>query len=146
MPNGSFADRVQRWDVLVKSLTANAPDLPTIADDLKQLQDVLQRTREMRQQQDVSQAQLRSDVKLRQALDQQGEGLRSRIMLSLKAKYGVDAGKLYEFGMRPVKARRSKAPPAGPGPNPPAAPAPIHPAVQTADPHPSGPAAEPLTK
>jgi len=145
MPNGAFSDKVQRWDVLVKSLIANAPDLPNAADDVKQLQDLLQRARDMRKQQDTSQAQFRTDVKAQQALILEGEKLRTRIVHSIKGKYGPEAAKLYEFGMRPIRARKSKkqAPPDGSGgkPEPPTA-TPAQPAAA----HPTAPAAEPPAK
>jgi len=142
MPNGAFSDKVQRWDVLAKSLTTNAPDLPGIADDIKQLQDLLQRARAMRQQQDSSQAVFRSDVKAQQALIQEGEKLRTRIVHSIKGKYGPEAVKLYEFGMRPVRARKAKkqTPPDGSGSTPET---PTTTPAQPAGAHPTAPAAEP---
>src|SRR4051812_13759656 len=111
MPNGSFADRVRRWERLVQALAPNAPDMPGVADALKELEDVLQRTKDLQKQEDATQAQFRDTVALRQALDKEGEDLRIRIMLSLKGRYGSRADKLYEFGMRPAKLRRSKKTP-----------------------------------
>jgi hypothetical protein len=120
MPTGSFADRVRRWERLAQTLATNAPDLPGVADDLKKMQDLLQRTKDMQRQEDANQAQFRDTITLRQALDKEGEDLRSRLMHSLKGRFGFKNDKLYEFGMRPVKARRTKkaAPPDGSGGKP----------------------------
>src|SRR5689334_2622007 len=115
MPTGSFADRVRRWERLAQTLTAKATDLPGVADDLKKMQDLLQQTKDMQRQEDANQAQFRDTITLRQALDKEGEDLRSRLMHSLKGRFGFKNDKLYEFGMRPVKARRTEkaAPPDG---------------------------------
>ena len=91
------------------------------------------------------QGQFRDTIALRRALDKEGEDLRSRLMHSLKGRFGFKNDKLYEFGMRPVKARRTKkaAPPDGSGGKP--EPPPETPA-KPADAHPTAPAAEPAAK
>jgi len=127
MPHGSYADRFTRWERLYQNLTVHAQELPEIADDLKHLQDLVQRASAMRSQQDASKAQFQDDVTARRALDQEGEELRTRISFTLKGKYGIHGDKLYAFGLRPVKARRSKKA-ATTNPPPPDTPAPTVPA------------------
>jgi len=151
MPHGSYADRFTRWERLYQNLTVHAQELPEIADDLKRLQDLVQRASAMRSRQDASKAQFQDDVTARRALDQEGEELRTRISFTLKGKYGIHGDKLYAFGLRPVKARRSKKaattnpPPDTPTSTVPAptAPAPAAVAGGPAGPQQAGPAAEP---
>jgi hypothetical protein len=151
MPNGSFADRVRRWERLVQTLSANTDQLPGVADILMQLQDLLERTRNMQKQEDATQAQFRDTVALRQSLDKEGEDLRIRIMHSLKGRYGLRADKLYEFGMRPAKPSRARSktpavpPPGTPPPTSPqpGAPAPSTPPSGTSQPNTPQPAAAP---
>ncbi len=107
----SSAERTTRWDVMVSNLKPSLPEMPFVADDLDELEEVLAQTRAL----EALKADLRSQARQASAkiktMLRKGDRLRSRLGANLKGKLGFSDPTLAKYGIRPrsTVVRRRKA-------------------------------------
>jgi hypothetical protein len=120
----SSAERTTRWDVMVSNLKPSLPEMPFVADDLEELEEVLAQTRAL----EALKADLRSQARQASAkikvMLRKGDSLRSRLGANLQGKLGFSDPTLAKYGVRPrsTVVRRRKA---GGTPPPPAESSPV---------------------
>jgi hypothetical protein len=118
----SSAERTTRWDVMVSNLKPSLAEMPFVAADLDELEEVLARTRAL----EALKADLRSQARQANAeikvMLHKGDRLRSRLSANLKGKLGFSDPTLAKYGIRPrsTVVRRRKAG-GTPPPTPPSA-------------------------
>lgn len=108
----SYADRSNRWEVLVTNAKPEVGAMPHIAEDLTALEGKLTEVRTLGSRQDDLRSQARELVsRIREAL-KEGEKIRGRLGASLRGKLGFDSEGLVKYGFKPrpnVTRRRAKA-------------------------------------
>ena len=110
-PSKSSAERTTRWDVMVSNLKPSLPDMPFVADDLAELEEVLAQARALEALKENLRSQARqasADLKL---LLRKGDKLRSRLGSNLKGRLGFSDPSLVKYGLQPRSTviRRRKA-------------------------------------
>ena len=113
----SYADYLADWERLLLAVNNNEEGLPDLMIQKIPLQDLLQEARELAARQDASKAQFRVDSKRRRALVPEGRAAASRLRAALKAHFGGHSERLVQYGIAPLRARRTLPP--DPIPNPP---------------------------
>ena len=104
----ALSDKVNRWDVLVTNGREHVPELPHIAEDLDQLELKFGAARVLISRGDDLRAQARENTKKLRELIEEGEEIRARVGLNLKAKFGIFNEKLVKFGFQPRREPRSR--------------------------------------
>jgi hypothetical protein len=103
----SFADFVTDWERLTAAVTNNEANLPDLSLQKASLASILQEAKEVSTRQDASRSQLAVDSKRRREILFEGRGAASRLRSALKGALGGHNEKLVEFGLRPIRQRRS---------------------------------------
>ena len=106
----SYADYLADWERLLAAVNNNEEGLPDLMVQKIPLQDLLQEARELAARQDASKAQLRVDTKRRRALVPEGRAAASRLRAALKAHFGGHSERLVQYGVAPLRARRTLPP------------------------------------
>ena len=112
----SYADYLADWERLLAAVNNNEEGLPDLMVQKIPLQDLLQEARDLAARQDASKAQFRVDSKRRRALVPEGRAAASRLRAALKAHFGGHSERLVQYGVAPLRARRTLPP--DPIPNP----------------------------
>jgi hypothetical protein len=107
MQTSSFSDFITDWERLVAAVTNNAAILPDVGFQKVALTDVLQEAKELGVRQDASRSQLAADSKRRREVLFMGRAAASRLRSVVKGRFGSHDEKLVEFGIRPIRQRRS---------------------------------------
>jgi hypothetical protein len=103
----SFADFIADWERLLTAVANNETNLPNLSAQVGSLDYILQEAKVLGARQDASRAQLAGDSKRRREVTFEGRAAASRIRSALKGHFGGHNEKLVEFGVRPVRRRRS---------------------------------------
>jgi hypothetical protein len=103
----SFADFIIDWERLLTAVTNNEANLPDLGLQRISLQDILQEAKAVSTRQDASRSQLAMDSKRRREILFEGRAAASRLRAALKGALGGHNEKLVEFGLRPIRRRRS---------------------------------------
>jgi hypothetical protein len=103
----SFADFITDWERLLAAVTNNETNLPDLGLQRVSLADLLQEAKELGARQDASRSQLSTDTKRRREVLFMGRAAASRLRSALKGALGGHNEKLVEFGVRPIRRRRS---------------------------------------
>lgn len=106
----SYADYLADWERLLTAVENNEEGLPDLMVQKIPLQDLLQEARDLAASQDASKAQLRVDSKRRRALVPEGRAAASRLRAALKAHFGGHSERLVQYGVAPLRARRTLPP------------------------------------
>ena len=106
----SYADYLADWERLLTAVENNEEGLPDLMVQKIPLQDLLQEARDLAASQDASKAQLRVDSKRRRALVPEGRAAASRLRAALKAHFGGHSERLVQYGIAPLRARRTLPP------------------------------------
>jgi hypothetical protein len=104
----SFADFITDWERLLTAVTNNAPDLPDLGLQKTSLADILEEAKAVSTRQDASRSQLATDSKRRREIVFEGRAAASRLRSALKGVLGGHNEKLVEFGLRPIRRRRTR--------------------------------------
>jgi len=123
----SFADFLADWDLLLKGVSNNQnndPTLPSLTGLVTPLEGILEEGKDQEADKAAARAQLSHGAKRTRALVAEGRAAASRLRFALKAHYGGHSEKLVEFGVAPLRKRRAPQPADPPPPNPPIAPVP----------------------
>lgn len=111
----SYADKSNRWEVLVTNAKPEVGSMPHIAEDLTALEGRLDEVRTLGSRQDDLRSQARElGSRIREAL-KEGEKIRGRLGANLRGKFGFESEALVKYGFKPrpnVIRRRAKAKPA----------------------------------
>ncbi len=119
----SFADFLADWDLLLKGV-ANKNGLPDLSGLTLPLEEILEEGRDQEADKAAARSQLSQGSKRTRTLVTDGRAAASRLRSALKAHYGGHNEVLVEFGIAPLRKRRSPQPADPPPPNPPIAPLP----------------------
>jgi hypothetical protein len=103
----SFADYVTDWERLLAAVANNEADLPDLGLQKVSLADILQEAKAVSTRQDASRSQLATDSKRRREIVFEGRAAASRLRSALKGVLGGHNEKLVEFGLRPIRRRRT---------------------------------------
>ena len=106
----SYADYLADWERLLLAVNNNEEGLPDLMVQKVPLEDLLQEAKELAVRQKASTAQLRQDSKRRRALVPEGRAAASRLRAALKAHFGGHSERLVEYGIAPLRARRTLPP------------------------------------
>ncbi len=108
----SYADKSNRWEVLVTNAKPEVSEMPHIAGDVTALEERLTEVRTLGSRQDDLRSQVRElGARIREAL-KEGEKIRGRLGASLRGKLGFESEALVKYGFKPrpnVIRRRAKA-------------------------------------
>ncbi|MEA2561863.1 MAG: hypothetical protein QOH06_3367 [Acidobacteriota bacterium] len=125
MPDiSSFADFLADWDLLLKGVANKNGSLPDLSGLTMPLEEILEEGRDQEADKAAARAQLSQGSKRTRALVTDGRAAASRLRSALKAHYGGHNEVLVEFGIAPLRKRRTTLPTDPPPPNPPIAPLP----------------------
>lgn len=105
--NTSFSDFITDWERLLTAVTNNEAGLPDLSLQKASLEYILQEAKEVSTRQDASRSQLAIDSKRRREVVFEGRAAASRLRAALKGVLGGHNEKLVEFGIRPIRQRRS---------------------------------------
>ncbi len=103
----SFSDFITDWERLLAAVNNNETGLPDLSAQVGSLEAILQEAKAVSVRQDASRSQLAADSKRRREVTFEGRAAASRIRSALKGHFGGHNEKLVEFGVRPVRQRRS---------------------------------------
>jgi protein required for attachment to host cells len=103
----SFSDFITDWERLIAAVTNNEVSLPEHELQKRSLEDILEEAKELGTRQDASRSQLATDSKRRREVIFQGRAAASRLRSVVKGRFGGHDEKLVEFGIRPLRQRRS---------------------------------------
>jgi hypothetical protein len=106
-PTSSFSDFITDWERLLTAVSNNETGLPDLGPQKISLEDILQEAKDLGVRQDASRSQLAADSKRRREVIFQGRAAASRLRSALKGYFGGHNEKLVEFGVRPLRRRRS---------------------------------------
>lgn len=105
MPKASIADHELEWRQLVARATANAEDLPFLAELVAELQKIVEVVPQLEQERLALTARSQQLTRDIDAYKGRGRIVAARIRSGLKTKYGHGSEKLTEFGLRPRRRR-----------------------------------------
>lgn len=109
MKGFALSDKVKRWDVLVNNAGQQlAEEAPYMAGDLEALGKHLEEARGLIGQAEALKAEAQANTKKLLALVREGERIRSRLGLNLRARLGLDSEGLVRFGFRPRRPVRRR--------------------------------------
>lgn len=103
----SFADFIIDWERLLAAFANNEGNLPDFSLQVASLESILQEAKTVSTRQDASRSLLAADSKRRREVVFEGRAAASRLRSALKGHLGGHNEKLVEFGIRPVRQRRS---------------------------------------
>jgi len=103
----SFSDFLTDWERLLAAVNNNETGLPDFGSQVTSLEDLLQEAKTVSVRQDASRSQLAVDAKRRREVIFEGRAAASRLRSALKGYLGGHNERLVEFGVRPVRQRRS---------------------------------------
>ena len=106
------------WQRLTVSLAANATDVPHLDAHRARLTDLLAQVQTLGNQQAALAASKQEVTKQFQAALAEAHTVAAFLRSGLREKYGKEAEKLVEFGLRPFRGIRRKKEPDAPGPTP----------------------------
>src|SRR4051812_10013984 len=113
----SYGDTLKEWELITEACTVNAVDLHNLAEQRDQLEALLTQAKSVRTEQAAFTASRQDrSSQLATVLDD-GRKLASFLRAGIKQRYGNRSEKLAEFGVRPLRPRRSSPstqPPPGP--------------------------------
>ncbi|HYN21807.1 MAG TPA: hypothetical protein VE078_12670 [Thermoanaerobaculia bacterium] len=101
---------VGEWELLIRSLEANAADLPHLEIPRANLQDLLNQVRILANQQDLHRSTWQQTSKRLAELLDGGLKLATFLRTGLKQFYGKRSDKLVEFGIQPFRGLRRAEP------------------------------------
>lgn len=107
--NSSFPDFMADWDRLIK-VVRNRADLPDYSGLLQPLEALLEEGRGLEVAKAGAKAQLSHAAKRTRNLIPEGRAAASRLRAALKAHFGGHSEVLVEFGVVPVRRRRTPQP------------------------------------
>jgi hypothetical protein len=105
-----YDQNVSQWELLIRSLEANAADLPHLEVPRLSLQDLLVQVRELANQQDLHRATKQQIFKRLQERLDLGQKLATFLRVGLRQFYGNRSDKLVEFGIQPFRGLRRPRP------------------------------------
>jgi hypothetical protein len=112
---------IQGWQQLKAAMDANAEDFPHLAEHSEELGELLSQAQQLNTQQAALTASKQvATLRLGESL-RDGNAVAAFLRAGVRKKYGRDAEKLLEFGMRPARPRR-RPEPDPPSPEPPSPP------------------------
>jgi hypothetical protein len=103
----SFSDFITDWERLITAVTNNEAILPELDLQRNSLENILQEAKDLGARQDASRSQLAVDSKRRREVIFEGRAAASRLRSVIKGRFGGHDEKLVEFGIRPLRQRRS---------------------------------------
>jgi hypothetical protein len=127
MPDiNSFPDFMAAWDRMIRSVQNNQQDLPDLSGLVGPLAGILDEARNLHAAKAAARALLRQGAKRTRNLIPEGRAAAARLRGALVAHYGSHNEDLVEFGIAPVRLRRT-AEKRDPDPPSPPVPAPEQP-------------------
>lgn len=114
MPGKSFQKVISEAEVLNGALKPHLVEMPFLAADSGDLDDLITETKVLNQEQQAVTARLRELVRLRKEAEHRSNDLRSRIAAHLRGQLGFTSEGLIAYGIPPRRPPRN--PPAEPPP------------------------------
>ena len=103
----AFSDFITDWERLITAVTNNEASLPEHEFQKRSLEDILQEAKDLGARQDASRSQLAADSKRRREVIFEGRAAAARLRSVVKGRFGGHDEKLVEYGIRPIRQRRS---------------------------------------
>ena len=103
MSKESVAMTLARWEQLLAAWESNAEDLGLIEEYRAELQELVQRVRELSSEQDALNARKQQVTRELDAAKERGRDLAQHVRMGIHTRYGRKSPKLTEFGLRPRK-------------------------------------------
>ena len=100
---GTFAKRINDWDLLNTNIKPHLPDMPHLQGVSAELDALIVQSKQIDSQQEVARGQFQDAVHQRQSLEKEGQTLRQRASSLLKGTLGSESDDLVKFGIRPRK-------------------------------------------
>jgi ABC-type transporter Mla subunit MlaD len=101
----TYAENLKQWELLSKSLAANAGGLPHLEAHRAQLDALLAQAKDLAAQQANLTATKQEVSKHRAELNAEGRKLTTFLQVAVKQQYGNRAEKLLEFGVQPLRSQ-----------------------------------------
>ncbi len=120
MRNTKFSQKVNGWQLLADSLSAELATKPHLQPLYGELLDVLADARQMLADQETARAELLEAVRLRQGVEVRGDGIRSRLASFLRGELGPKNPLLVRYGVPPLARSRRQPQEEPPPPESPA--------------------------
>ena len=102
----SLAEKFSRWGVTASNLREHLEELPHVAADLAEMDQMVVEARALESQQEALRGQAREINSKLKELAKEGERLRSRLRAHLQAKFGPTSEALRKFGFAPRRTPR----------------------------------------
>lgn len=120
MAGKSFADYIRKWEMLNNGLKPMLPDLPHLAPEQAELEQLINEAKMLDDQQKQLRGKAQDTTKQRRAAQLKGFDLHERLAVQLKGKLGLRNQNLVGLGLRPRKTPKSRQskPPETPQPAP----------------------------
>ena len=103
MSKESVAMTLARWEQLLAAWESNSEDLGLIEEYRAELQELVQRVRELSSEQDALNARKQQVTRELDTAKERGRDLALHVRMGIHARYGRKSPKLIEFGLRPRK-------------------------------------------
>jgi hypothetical protein len=107
MMKEGVSNTLNRWDRLLAGVAAHPEDLQCVEACRVQLALELSDIQSLRARQAALRAEMRQSVRALKVLLVRGTELAARIRAGVRSQYGTRSDKLLEFGMNPVRRRKS---------------------------------------
>lgn len=101
----TYAENLKQWELLSKSLAANAGSLPHLETHRAQLDALLVQAKDLAAQQANLTATKQEVSKQRSEINAEGRKLTTFLQVAVKQQYGNRAEKLLEFGVQPFRSQ-----------------------------------------
>jgi hypothetical protein len=139
MAGKSFAEFIRRWEQFNTALKPLLPDLPHLAQEAAEFEDLVTEAKGLDNQQKQLRGKTQDMTQQRRAAYLKGLDLHERLATQLKGKLGLRNQNLVGFGLRPKKVPKIRKTETPETPQPPAVPPPPPVEVQAAGHGASGP-------
>lgn len=119
MAREQIGQTIDGWQQLMASLTANAADLPHLAEHATRLAELWRRAQELSTRQAALTASKQEVTKELKTVLEEGRTVANFLRVGVKEKYGRRSEKLVEFRLRPFRGLRRQPETEPPGSEPP---------------------------
>lgn len=105
--NKGNSNLLAEWDRLLEAVEVHAADLQWLEPFRAQLARALSNLRELSARRKALRLEMSQSAREIRALSDRGRGLAARLRAGVRAQYGHQSEELLEFGMKPLRSRKS---------------------------------------
>lgn len=108
MSKESVAKTILQWERLIAASESNSAELDYLATEREELHKMLERLKELKQEQDALTAKKQQVTRDLDAAKEGGREIAVRMRYGIKTRYGYKSEKLIQFGLKPRRVSRKK--------------------------------------